>query len=69
MNDLDLILCEYQTKFGELIKIVNKISDDSNPSFIKKEIDKFKEEFGYDLCYDCGDGKGVYKRHCGCDGL
>ena len=45
MTDLDLILCEYQTKFGELLKIVNKISDDSNPSFIKKEIDKFKEHW------------------------
>ena len=45
MTDLDLILCEYQTKFGELLEIVDKISDDSNPSFIKKEIDKFKEHW------------------------
>lgn len=48
MNDLDIILYEYQTKFGELLKIVDKISDDSNPSFIKKEIDKFKKHWKID---------------------
>ena len=48
MTDLDMMLCEYQTKFGELLKIVNKISDDSNPSFIKKEIDKFKKHWKID---------------------
>tara|TARA_R100001594_G_scaffold106213_1_gene140660 strand:+ start:306 stop:464 length:159 start_codon:yes stop_codon:yes gene_type:complete len=51
MTDLDLILCEYQTKFGELLKIANQISDDSNPAHLKKLVDEFKEKWNIDELY------------------
>jgi len=41
MTDLDLILCEYQTKFHELLEICMQIDIDTNPAYIKKLIDKF----------------------------
>ena len=51
MTDLDLILCEYQTKFRELLKIAIQISDDSNPAHLKKLVDEFKEKWNIDELY------------------
>ncbi len=45
MTNMDLILCEYQTKFYELLEICMKIQDNSNPSYIKSDIDKFIEKW------------------------
>ena len=45
MTDHDLILFEYQTKFYELLEICMKIQDNSNPSYIKSDIDKFIEKW------------------------
>ncbi len=48
MTDMDLILCEYQTKFYELLKICLDIDHNSNPSYIKSQIDQFKEKWYID---------------------
>ena len=45
MEDHDLILFEYQTKFYELLEICMKIQHNSNPSYIKSDIDKFIEKW------------------------
>ena len=45
MTDLDLILCEYQTKFYELVKLCNKVDYKSNPAFFAKEFKKFKKHW------------------------
>ena len=45
MTVMDLILCEYQTKFYELVKLCNKVDYKSNPAFFAKEFKKYKEKW------------------------
>jgi hypothetical protein len=44
-SDLDMTCYELDYKFNELFKIVNTITNDSNPAFIKYQIDGFKKEY------------------------
>ena len=45
MTNMDLILCEYQTKFYELLDICNKVDANVNPAYLEKEIQNFKKKW------------------------
>ena len=44
-TDMDMSCYELDYKFTKLLKICNQITDNSNPAFIKQQIDEFKKEY------------------------
>ena len=44
-TDMYMICYELDYKFTKLLKICNQITDNSNPAFVKKQIDEFKQEY------------------------
>ena len=44
-TDMDMICYELDYKFTKLLNICNQITNESNPAYIKQQIDEFKKEY------------------------